>query len=239
MMKSHCLKCLIYYWDNGGFVMISFVDTNVPIAYIFSLDPLNHKSLTVFKEYDKIYWSKLVKNEYENVFKDKKRSLIMFYNDLANCLKEENFHDFSLNDLRTYVMKNYSPSKRRKQILSSLEMFWDNYVDERFPTYNFFVEAIHDCLDDLRILTYSKKEKWEDNTSLTCDRVEEYMDLKNQLKSLKVHYPDDDIVLDAHDFNLRNDFLLDFITFDMVCYEGVSQVEEFQFNKIKGKYDYL
>ena len=41
--------------------MNSFVDTNVSIAYIFSIDPLNNKSMSVFREYDDIYWSKLVK----------------------------------------------------------------------------------------------------------------------------------------------------------------------------------
>ncbi|MBR0472952.1 MAG: hypothetical protein IJI98_09685 [Methanosphaera sp.] len=63
--------------------------------------------------------------------------------------------------------------------------------------------------------------------------------MKNKLKSLNVHSPDDEIVLDAHDFNLRNNIHLDFITFDKDCYEGVSKIKEFQFNKVKGKDDYL
>ena len=41
--------------------MNSFVDTNVSIAYMFSIDPLNNKSMSVFKEYTHIFWSKLVK----------------------------------------------------------------------------------------------------------------------------------------------------------------------------------
>ncbi|WP_407421014.1 hypothetical protein [Methanobrevibacter sp.] len=57
--------------------------------------------------------------------------------------------------------------------------------------------------------------------------------------SFNVHAPDDDIVLDAHDFNLKNDFPLDFITFDEDFYGGVSKIDDFQFNKVKGKYDYL
>lgn len=75
--------------------------------------------------------------------------------------------------------------------------------------------------------------------ALTDSRVEKYVALKRKLNSLKVHYPDDEIVLDAHDFNLRKDFLLDFITFDGDCYNGVSQIQEFQFDNIKGKEDYL
>ena len=74
---------------------------------------------------------------------------------------------------------------------------------------------------------------------LTDARVKKYLNLKNKLNSLNVHSPDDDIVLDAHDFNLKRDFPLDFITFDVDFYEWVSKIKEFKFNKVKGKYDYM
>lgn len=219
--------------------MNSFVDTNVSIAYIFSIDPLNNKSMSVFREYDDIYWSKLVKSECEDVFKSKRKILVNFYKDLANDLKPEDFHDFKFNDLKKHVLRNYPKGKRRDQILSSLRKFWDTYVNERFPTYNSFIQAIQICLNDLRNLVYSRKSQWEQNIVLTDARVKKYINLKKKLNSLKVHHPDDDIALDAHDFNLRNDFPLDFITFDGDFYEGVSQIQDFQFNKVKGKHDYL
>lgn len=53
--------------------MNSFVDTNVAISYIFSIDPLNNKSMAVFREYDDIFWSNLVKSECRIVFKNKKK----------------------------------------------------------------------------------------------------------------------------------------------------------------------
>ena len=186
--------------------MNSFVDTNVSIAYIFSINPLNNKSMAVFRGYDNIYWSELVKNECKNVFKNKRKILVKFYKDLANDLKPDDFHNFRFNDLRKHVMGKYSDGKKRDQILSSSKKFWDTYVNERFPTNK---------------------------------RVDKYLYLKKKLASLNVHHPDDDIALDAHDFNLRNDFLLDFITFDEDCRVGVSKIKEFQFNKVKGKYDYL
>ena len=219
--------------------MNSFVDTNVSIAYIFSIDPLNNKSMTVFRQYNKIYWSKFVRNECNKVFKNKRSILVQFYKDLANDLKPENFHDFKFGDLKKHVMRNYSKGKKRDQILSSLEKFWDSYVKERFPTYVSFNQAVQNCLSDLKRLTYLRKNQWEQNVTLTDSRVEKYVALKRKLNSLKVHYPDDEIVLDAHDFNLRKDFLLDFITFDGDCYNGVSQIQEFQFDNIKGKEDYL
>ena len=134
--------------------MNSFVDTNVSIAYIFSIDPLNNKSMAVFRGYDNIYWSELVKNECKNVFKNKRKILVKFYKDLANDLKPDDFHNFRFNDLRKHVMGKYSDGKKRDQILSSLKKFWDTYVNERFPTYNSFNQAIQDCLDDLKYLVY-------------------------------------------------------------------------------------
>ena len=91
--------------------MNSFVDTNVSIAFIFSIDPLNNKSMSVFREYDDIYWSKLVKSECKDVFKSKRKILVKFYKDLANDIKPDDFHDFKFNNLKKYVIKNYSKVK--------------------------------------------------------------------------------------------------------------------------------
>lgn len=207
--------------------------------YIFSIDPLNNKSMSVFRQYNKIYWSKFVKNECNKVFKNKRSILVKFYKDLSNDLKPENFHDFKFSDLKKHVMSNYSKGKKRDQILSSLEKFWDSYVKEQFPTYASFNQAVQNCLGDLKRLIYSRKNQWEQNTALTDGRIKKYLDLKRKLNKLNVHCPDDEIVLDAHDFNLRKDFLLDFITFDEDCHNGVSQIQEFKFNDINGKDDYL
>lgn len=219
--------------------MNSFVDTNVAISYIFSIDPLNNKSMAVFREYDDIFWSNLVKSECRIVFKNKKKILVKFYKDLADDIKPENFHDFQFEDLKKYVFKNYPNGKKRDQILSSLKKFWDSYVNQRFPSYNSFIKAIKNCLSDLKNLVYSRKRQWEQNIQLTDTRVKKYINLKNKLNFLKVHHPDDDIILDAHDFNLKKDFLFDFITFDEDFYNAISKIKEFKFNKIKGKYDYL
>lgn len=219
--------------------MNSFVDTNVAISYMFSIDPLNNKSVAVFREYDDIFWSNLVKSECRIVFKNKKKILVKFYKDLADDIKPENFHDFKFEDLKKYVLNNYPNGKKCDQILSSLKKFWDSYVNQRFPSYNSFIKAIKNCLSDLKNLVYSRKRQWEQNIQLTDTRVKKYINLKNKLNFLKVHHPDDDIILDAHDFNLKKDFLFDFITFDEDFYNAISKIKEFKFNKIKGKYDYL
>ena len=52
---------------------------------------------------------------------------------------------------------NYSKGRKRDQILSSLRKFWDSYVEDQFPNYTSFNQAIKNCLDDLKSLVYSRK----------------------------------------------------------------------------------
>ncbi|MCR5027226.1 MAG: hypothetical protein K6A34_07285 [Methanobrevibacter sp.] len=219
--------------------MNSFVDTNVSIGFMFSIDPLNNKAISVFNEYGDIFWSNCVKKECKKVFNDKRIILTKFFKDLSNNLTRDDFHDFKFEDLKDYVLMNYNPNKSREKILSSLNKFWDNYVGDRFPTYESFINSITQCLFDLRVSIYRRRTEWESVVLLTEERTKKYYDLKNKLNSIGVHSPDDIIVLDAHDHNLRNDYDLDFITFDSDCCEAASNIEGFCFNKVKGIYDYF
>ena len=67
--------------------------------------------MAVFRKYDNIFWSELVKNECHDVFKNKRKILVKFYKDGGNDLKPETFHNFKFNDLKRYVMRNYSVAK--------------------------------------------------------------------------------------------------------------------------------
>ncbi len=219
--------------------MHSFVDTNVSIAFMFSIDPFNNKAMSIFREYKHIFWSKCVKDESEKVFKNKQKLLIKFFKDLSNNLKPEDFQDFTYNDLKRYFYRNYPKNRKREQISSSLEKFWSKYVDERSPNYDSFINAVNKCLSDLKISTYHRKEEWESTVFLSESRTEIYPEIKNKLNLFKVHSPDDKIILDAHDHNLRNEYRLDFITFDRHCCDAASRIEDFSFNKVKGISDYL
>ena len=53
--------------------MNSFVDTNVAISYIFSIDPLNNKSMAVFREYDDFFGQILLKVNAELYLKIKRK----------------------------------------------------------------------------------------------------------------------------------------------------------------------
>ena len=48
--------------------MDSFLDTNISLAYVFSIEPKNTNAKKIFKLYDKYFWSKNVRQEFEHRF---------------------------------------------------------------------------------------------------------------------------------------------------------------------------
>lgn len=217
--------------------MYSFVDTNVSVAYVFRIDPFNNKSENVFKRYTSIFWSNLVKKELDDVFVYKKKVLVRFYKGLLKDLKDGKISNLTLANLKRHVENGNYIKKDFKHIKNSLDPFWDKYVDDRFPSKSSFESAINLCLKDLRILTYSRKVFWENKVTLSEKRIEKYSHLNNMLLRNGVHHPDNEIILDAHDHNLRNSYDLDFITFDCDCYNG-AKLSGFSFHDVKSIRDF-
>ena len=93
-------------------------------------------------------------------------------------------------------------------------------------------------MDDLDICSFLRKSKIEKQIKITEKRIKPYNRINRKLNRIGVHFPDDEIVLDAHDYNLKNNDKLDFITFDSNFYNGINQIKEFSFNKIKCKDDF-
>lgn len=212
--------------------MNCFVDTNVPIAFIFRIDPFNHKSNSVFRRYDSIFWSEFVKCECEKAFNKKLNILTRFYRGLLKDLKIDGFNDFSFKDLIRYFRQKSYDGKDGKRIESSLSVFWDEYVSESFPSYENFKTAVTSCIHDLQFESHKRKRGWYGQVKLTEKRVKSYFDLKRMLDDFGVHPSDNRVILDAHDHNLRTDFDLDFVTFDKLCFDGAN-LESFSFHEVK------
>ena len=217
--------------------MNAFIDTNVSIAYVFLIDPLNKPSSSVFRNYENIFFSELVKLEFDDVFYKKLEILIKFFKKIRRDLKKGKLVEITLNNLKRYAKDENYTKKELKHIINSLTIFWDKYVNERFPNANSFKIAIDKCLKDLKILTYSRKTYLENFLKITEKRTKKYSNLKNKLKENSLHYPDYEIILDAHDHNLKNSYDLDFITFDKDCCKG-AKLSDFSFNKVKYKWDF-
>ena len=147
--------------------MNCFVDTNVPIAFIFRIDPFNHKSNSVFRCYDSIFWSEFVKCECEKAFNKKLNILTRFYRGLLKDLKIDGFNDFSFKDLIRYFRQKSYDGKDGKRIESSLSVFWDEYVSESFPSYENFKTAVTSCIHDLQFKSHKRKRGWYGQVKLT------------------------------------------------------------------------
>lgn len=212
--------------------MNSFVDTNVSIAYTFLIDPFINYSRKVFREYVNIFWSELVKKEFNKVFISKKDVLVNFYKKLLKDLKQGNILNITLHDLQKYVKQGNYSKKDFNQIKGSLSYFWDRYVDESFPSVYSLENAINLCLRDLKIMVYTRKAELENDLKLTCQRHEKYSNLNNKLRRNGVHPPDNEIILDAHDYNLKISDDLDFVTFDKKCCVG-AKLSDFSFHEVK------
>ena len=218
--------------------MESFIDTNILIAYTFHIDSLHLKAKEVFNEYQTIVYSKRVKLESDFIFSKKRNILQKFFEDLMMEITYENSNWSSLKNLKKLLSKKDLSEDDKRQIKSSLDSFWAKYVNEQFPSNETMHYAIFGCLDDLDICSFLRKSKIEKQIKITEKRIKPYNRINRKLNRIGVHVPDDEIVLDAHDYNLKNNDKLDFITFDSNFYNGINQIKEFSFNKIKCKDDF-
>ncbi len=217
--------------------MNSFIDTNVSIAYTFFIDPFYRNARNVFKKYALLFWSIFVKGEFNDAYFSKKEVLTQFYKKVLDELMEGNITDFSFKELNGYLKRQGYIANEYKQIKSSLSSFWDRYVKESFPSLHSLVQAIISCLIDLMIVSYTRKTDLENCIILTEERTEEYPDLKRKLIKNGVHPEDAEVILDAHDHNLKTSYDLDFVSFDRDCYNG-ARLSDFSFHDVKYKWDF-
>lgn len=217
--------------------MNSFIDTNVSIAYTFLIDPLHNHARNVFKKYSLIFWSIFVQTEFIKVFSSKREVLAKFYLKLLDELIGGNFTNFSQEGLYDYIKGLDYIKKEYEQIKSSLSSFWDRYVGESFPSLHCLKQAIISCLMDLMDVSYTQRTDLENRVLLSEKRSEEYCNLKRKLIANGVHTEDAEIILDAHDHNLKTEYDLDFVTFDEDCYNG-ARINDFPFHDVKYKWDF-
>ena len=79
--------------------------------------------------------------------------------------------------------------------------------------------AITKCLGQLYNENYNRRSLWQNKVTLSRKREEKYEYINIKLLENALHEPDNQIILDAHDYNLNTDEPVDFVTFDKSCYE--------------------
>lgn len=201
-----------------------FLDTNVEIGYVFCTDPWHDYSVKLFNDNDLLYYSHCVDKEfykkYDSILKEQKN----FFYQLKNELKESSRQKLSLNDLKIkaqiiFLRRDFEENKKDKisEVLWKLSQPKHEY-DNKLNTHVCNVEDLLVYLEKF-IRGFERKlneriNYFEFNVILH-KRYEQYMDLNEKLLfEADVHFPDNCIILDAHDLSLNKGINLEFVTSD-------------------------
>ena len=104
--------------------MDSFLDTNVHLAYVFSIEPMNIIAKKIFRLYDKYFWSNYVRQEFEHWFNQKQTSLYSFFNDLQYTIEKSNKTYFTKHEMMQFAYGwDYESEKQQKGIIQAAKNF--------------------------------------------------------------------------------------------------------------------
>ena len=217
--------------------MDSFLDTNVPLAYVFAIEPRNTIAKKIFGQYDKFFWSDNVRSEFDHRFNQKQTTLSSFFNDLQYYVEKSNSSYFTKGQMISFAHNWYCTNEKQKRdIIQAANNFWNKYLpynsrSEKMELENKLVEFIM----DLNGRTCKKADNVPNLFTQEIVRTKKYPKIFAEFTKLKMDECDKEIVLDAHDFGLTHP--IDFITFDDLCKTGAS-LDELSFKKVLGRFDF-
>lgn len=205
---------------------------------VFYLNSLHLKSKNVFEAYSHYYWSSYVRDEFDKRCSQKLDNLSNFFFDLQKFLENPNKELYSMSDLNNFARNKYS-DKMMDDVVNSIPQFWDKYIgiESRLSFFN-LKKNIDECLNDLTIDVSNNKKKLSSVVQLTPQRTNKYRNIDAMLEDKGVEKPDRIVTLDGHDFTCFSNDPIDFVTFDVDCYNGAKNVDLLCFNSIKGKHDF-
>lgn len=211
-----------------------FLDTNVKIGYVFCTDPWNDESVKLLESGNVFYNSNCVEKEfnkkYDYIIKEQKN----FFYSLRDELKESSTQVLSLKDLKIksqmiYLERDFEENKKDNiskvlwKVSQPKHEYDDDLKTDVCSVYNLlkyigkFIRGFERKLMERR--SYYESEVMFHNMD------EKYMDLNERLLfGCDVHYPDNCIVLDAHDLSLTDCIDLEFISTDRNMIESVTEM---------------
>lgn len=200
-----------------------FLDSNVIIGYSLYLDPWHKYAENVFEKENKSYWSKTVKKESENKIIEKMNIYNSFFIELKSNLQKinDNFgkciiskEEFFSTLLKTQNKKISIQNKRKigESIWNEGSWYDEANTQELLKTISKIKIILNStsevnynhCLENL-ILHYRNKQ-YE-------SILESFNNLNVRNSYIFLHYPDNIIILDAHDLACSG-IDLEFITGD-------------------------
>ena len=217
--------------------MDSFLDTNVPLAYVFSIEPKNTIAKKIFKLYDKYFWSNNVRQEFEHRFNQKQTTLSSFFNELQHNVEKSNTAYFTKREMMQFADDwDYDSEKQQKDIIQAAKNFWKIYLPYTSRPEKMELEnKLREFLMDLNSRTYQKANNVPNLFDQEIVRTKKYPKIFAKFAKFKMGECDKEIILDAHDFGINHP--IDFITFDDECNKGAS-IEGLSFNNVLGRFDF-
>lgn len=194
-----------------------FFDSNIIIGYSICLDSWHRSSRNIFKQKNKYYWSKNVREESLKLLIRLISNYELFIAKIIDridkgTITKKNFFNLVENiELDVYKKDKINKSKIAKEIWSFGK--WKNKVHYKklIRILNVLIQKLNStsskyfnqCLEQL--ILHERKESYE-------NILKSFHRLKT-VNSNRIHYPDDEILLDAHD--LANTGIdVEFITSD-------------------------
>ena len=217
--------------------MDSFLDTNIPLAFVFAIEPSNTIAKIIFKIYDKYFWSDNVKIEFDHRFNQKQTTLSSFFNELHHGVEKSYNSYFTKKEMMQFAYNwDFDNEKQKKDIIQSVKNFWEKYFPYNSRPEKMELEnKLKEFLMDLNSSTFRKVKNIPNLFDEEIVRTNEYPKLFAEFTKLKMDKCDKEIVLDAHDFGINHD--IDFITFDDLCKKGAS-LHELSFKNVLGRFDF-
>ena len=202
-----------------------FLDTNVELGYVFCTDPWNDKSEYLLNKQDTFYISYCVKKEFNKKYNDILKKQMNFLYSLRKELNNENpskklsFNNLKIKSLTIYLKRDFDENLKKEIV----KVLW-----KRCEHKHEFDSQLNESVCTVKdFLIYLKKFIRGFNRNLinrTCSfrtmviecekRTNKYSDLNNTLLNNGIHFPDNHIILDAHDLSLNDGIVLNFISTD-------------------------
>lgn len=203
-----------------------FLDTNVELGYVFCTDPWNDKSEHLFDKEGTFYISYCVSREFDKKYNDILKKQMNFLYSLRNELEiEDSSKKLSLKNLKIKSLiielkRNFDDNLKEEII----EVLW-----KRCGNKHIFDSELEEYVCTVKdLLIYIKKfirgfkgkliarRRFFKSVVIECEkRIKTYSDLNDKLlNQIGIHFPDNFIILDAHDLSLNDGIDLYFISAD-------------------------
>lgn len=215
--------------------MNSFLDSNVVLGYIFSIDPLFEQSRKYIFNSKTNYYSNNVKNEVNTVFSRKsfeftnfliKLNRIMDEFDDVSFMSIVEFHRFieNFDDIGNFQVYNMH---------IALEKLW-NFFDFSENQEVFIIKSkLNNFLRNFNNLNYTRKNYILGKLTLISNHKNKDKSIleiikKENLRDELLHDSDEEILFDAHEFAKNNkDLELKFVTADQKFFEAITILKKY------------